>query len=70
MTYEHMGIDIEITKSELDGTLTIFIDTPNIDENENGPKIRVYLNDEAVFDNPNYDEVYDEIRKLDDSNND
>lgn len=57
MKYEHAGIEVEIEKSELDGTLIVFIDTPDISENENGPKIRVYLNSEAVFDNPNYDEV-------------
>lgn len=63
MNFEHMGIEIEITESELDGTLLVFIDTPNIVENENGPKIRVLLNNEAVFDNPSYDEV----RKLKDN---
>ncbi len=63
MHFEHMGIEIEITESELDGTLIVFINTPDIVENENGPKIRVYLNDEPVFDNPSYDEV----RKLKDN---
>lgn len=63
MNFEHMGIEIEITESELDGTLIVFINTPNIDENENGPKIRVYLNDEPVFDNPNYDEVLERLKQ-------
>ena len=51
------GTEIEVFESELDGTLTVMVDTPDIGEDENGPKIRVYLNDERVFDNPPYDEV-------------
>lgn len=51
------GIEVHVFESELDGTLTVMIDTPDIGEDEGGPKIRIYLNDERVFDNPPYDEV-------------
>ena len=39
--------------SEEDGTLVLAIET-TLEEDENGPKIRVYLNDECVFENPHY----------------
>lgn len=35
-----------------DGTLVVHVETHDVPENENGPIIRVYLNDEAVFENP------------------
>ena len=41
--------------SEADGTLVLAIET-RIEEDKNGPKIRIYLNDEAVFENPPYPE--------------
>ena len=39
--------------SEEDGTLVLAVET-RLEEDENGPKIRVYLNDEVVFENPPY----------------
>lgn len=41
-------------ESDADGTLVIQIDTPDIDEDINGPMIRVYLNDDVLFENPPY----------------
>jgi hypothetical protein len=41
--------------SEEDGTLVLAVET-RLEEDENGPKIRVYLNDEVVFENPPYPE--------------
>ena len=49
------GLDMYWYHSEADGTLVLAIET-RIEEDENGPKIRVYLNDEAVFENPPYPE--------------
>lgn len=37
-----------------DNTLVMFIDTPNVPENSNGPKIRIYLNDDPIFENPTW----------------
>ena len=47
------GLDMYWYHSEADGTLVLAIET-TLEEDENGPKIRVYLNDEAVFENPRY----------------
>ena len=41
--------------SPADGTIVVNIAT-KVEEDENGPKIRVYLNDEVVFENPPYPE--------------
>ena len=49
------GLDMHWYHSEADGTLVLAIET-KIEEDKNGPKIRVYLNDEAVFENPPYPE--------------
>ena len=40
-------------QSEEDGTLVLAVET-RLEEDENGPKIRLYLNDEVVFENPPY----------------
>ena len=45
---------ISVRESDADGTLVIQIDTPDIDEDINGPMIRVYLNDDVLFENPPY----------------
>lgn len=37
-----------------DGTLVVHVDTMQIPENEKGPIVRLYLNDESVFENPPY----------------
>lgn len=37
-----------------DGTMVIQVDTPDIAEDENGPLLRLYLNDDSVYENPPY----------------
>lgn len=37
-----------------DGTLIIHIDTPDVPEDRQGPVMRIYLNDENVYANPEY----------------
>jgi len=46
-----LGVHIE-SYIGIDGTLVIGIDTPDLEENELGPLIRIWLNDETVFENP------------------
>ena len=36
----------------VDGTPVAFVDTPDIDEDADGPKIRIWLNDDTVYENP------------------
>lgn len=38
--------------SPVDGTVVVYIDTPDIPEDKDGPVIRVYLNDDPIFENP------------------
>ena len=40
-------------QSEADGTLVLAIET-RLEEDKNGPKLRLYLNDECMFENPPY----------------
>lgn len=47
-------IYVEITLSG-DGTPIVHIDTPDLPEDSGGPKCRIYLNDETVFENPTFD---------------
>ena len=42
----------DIYKSDLDGVLVIHIDTENVPENNEGPIMRVYINDDT--DDPAY----------------
>ena len=51
---EPRGIKVEITVSEQDGTPVVQIDTPDLPEDTSGPKIRVYLNDGTLYENPPY----------------
>ena len=40
-------------RSEVDGALVVHIDTDGIpDDGEHGPKIRIYLNDNPVYEDP------------------
>lgn len=48
--------EVEICKSEVDGTWVVQIDTQNMPENELGPKLRVYLNDFCLHENPPFPE--------------
>jgi len=45
--------EIEVLTST-DGTLIVQIDTPEMAEDDNGPILRVYLNDGELWDNPPY----------------
>lgn len=54
MLCEVEGLEVEVVKSGEDGTILLFIDTPGIPENSEGPKLRVYLNDEPLWENPTY----------------
>jgi len=51
----HVRNRVDWYKSEADGTIVVEILTnEEIEENENGPKVRIYLNDEVLFENPPY----------------
>jgi len=51
-TFDIIGLDICVDDG-CDGTKVIFIDTPNIPtDGIKGPVIRIYLNDEPIFENP------------------
>ena len=47
-------IEVINYRSPEDDILVIFVDTPGVDENEKGPLMRLYLNDDPVFENPPY----------------
>lgn len=52
---EGYGIEVEIMESPVDHVVIVQIDTPGLPENEDGPLIRVYLNDgDPLFENPPY----------------
>lgn len=44
-------------RSEIDGCVVVEIDTSDMPENENGPIVRVYLNEGAIFENPKVEEL-------------
>jgi|2_EtaG_2_1085320.scaffolds.fasta_scaffold270834_2 hypothetical protein len=44
--------DVSLTKSSVDGVWLVFVDTPGVPEDSNGPIIRIWLNDEPVYENP------------------
>tara|TARA_R110000824_G_scaffold173688_4_gene351833 strand:+ start:2317 stop:2547 length:231 start_codon:yes stop_codon:yes gene_type:complete len=46
-----LGVQVEAYIG-IDGTLVIGIDTPELPEDDKGPLIRIWLNDETVFENP------------------
>ena len=48
-------MDLHWYKSEADGTIVVEVLTnEKVEENADGPKIRVYLNDDVLFENPPY----------------
>lgn len=51
---ETFGLEIEVMRSEKDGTVVVFMDTPSLPEDSEGPRLRVYLNEEPVWENPAY----------------
>jgi hypothetical protein len=46
--------DVTVTRSPVDGAVVIYIDTPSIPDNDQGTQVRIYLNDECLFENPPY----------------
>jgi len=46
----------DVYRSSNDGVIVVHVQTDEIPENENGPMIRVYLNDEVIFENPGFQE--------------
>jgi hypothetical protein len=55
-TFTAHDITITVDHAESDGTVVVFIDTPSLPEDSEGPFIRVYLNDGIVFENPPFGE--------------
>lgn len=49
-----VGIEVSFEISEVDGIPVLFIDTPELREDLHGPRLRVYLNDEPIYTNPDY----------------
>ena len=47
-----MEANLNWYKSEADGTIVVEIWTEDMDEDINGPFVRVYLNDGILFENP------------------
>lgn len=49
-------VEVEITFdiSEVDGIPVLFIDTPEIEEDFMGPRLRVYLNEAGLWANPEF----------------
>jgi len=45
-------IEVAQDVSEVDGTPVLFIDTPDVPTNANGPRLRIHLNDSPVWVNP------------------
>lgn len=48
------GLQISTGTSEADGTPCVWIDTEGLPEDGAGPLLRIYLNDEVVYENPAY----------------
>lgn len=52
-------ISVNITYGE-DGTPVIWIGTENLPEDASGPIVRIYLNDDAIYENPPYSQYEEE----------
>lgn len=52
------GLKIEVLRSPKDKVLIIQIDGPKDEDCDPSgePRVRIYLNDECIFENPEYDE--------------
>ena len=44
----------DVYVSSKDGVTVVHIDTIDMPEDDNGPIIRVYLNDSPIYENPEY----------------
>lgn len=49
---QELGFTIDSYCSVVDGTTVVHVDTEGLNEDIDGPIIRVYLNDEVLFENP------------------
>ena len=46
-------VEVIVDEAEVDGVLVLFIDTKDdTREDENGPIMRIYLNDSEIYENP------------------
>ena len=45
-------MSVSIMESDADGVLLVQIDTPRLEENRKGPRLRIALNDADVYENP------------------
>lgn len=45
---------IDVYRAEADGVTVIHVDTEGLPENDQGPQIRIYLNDQPIEENPVY----------------
>jgi len=52
----------DVYRSEIDGTWVVHVQTDGIGEDEKGPFIRVYINDDNVYENPVHPERADESK--------
>jgi hypothetical protein len=52
------GLDVQAMRSEVDGVLTVWVDTQKLGAADSGehavPKLRVYVNDDPVWENPKF----------------
>ncbi len=49
-----LGLSVEVVRSCEDETVVVFIDTPGVPEDSEGPRLRVYLNEDSIWENPVY----------------
>lgn len=56
MKIRNAVVDVTLGRSEVDGAVVLWIDTPDIAMNARGPMMRVYLNDESIYENPVFHE--------------
>jgi ribosomal protein S27E len=49
-----LGVSFAAYRSPADGTAVVHVDTPGVAEDADGPRIRLYVNDDPVIENPPY----------------
>jgi hypothetical protein len=49
-----LGVRFETYRSPVDGVAVVHVDTAGVPEDDAGPRVRVYVNDGPVFENPPY----------------
>ena len=53
-SWEQLGVYTTVDRSSVDGTVVVFVDTPELPENSDGPLLRIHLNDSPIWENPPY----------------